>query len=638
VLRYFNLLKDAPEIPREVPKELADKIRAHFEKDFVAWAWHSTYIRDRDRRRRARPDWTPGQLIIAWRFQLAWDSDESVRLDLLKTRQGGFSTLGAHLDYWLAAFHDHLGVLLAAQDKETTRQIFGYVREIHELQPPWIRERHRYASRLELMLEEPDETVRLDDNERGRESRVSGQTAGKDFLGTGLPTQGLHISEIGKWHKACEVEPTYTSVSNSIQDLKHTVIFRESTAHGAGTYWNDEWTLSMLIGRPGWNGFTPIFLPWYIDPRNVMKVPPGFELGTSLTDEFGNEEQLKQLFDLTDEQLQWRRRTIRKQGAVGKAKVELFKQEHPGTQAEAWLFAFGKFIDADVILSLRADAASKPKFIYQGDIDHRRYDGAALSPKYWMTARSLGPFTVWEKPDLRCEYVVGADVAEGLADGDFSCAKVYKRFPQHLELVAEWWGLAPIDRFSHTLWRIGHWYSTRTSNGIIPALLAWERTGPGAGIHQWLRTGNPMDPTDAYPPARQYRTIRTDRSKRKRDPIFGVTTSGSSKRPMLDLWVEWASQSLIDVITPDVDEAETLEKDDRGLINTNGRDRFMASVIAVLAHRTSRQVVFPGTVVREAPVPGSMAWVEELEAEGEEMKRKRARVIQEDVVWRGMPD
>lgn len=632
VREFFQAVVDGlePE-PNDILRELLED---HFKRDLVAFLWFGTSIRDRDTRKRIRPDWTPGQLCIAWRVMALVDEGKQVRLDLLKERQGGFSTLFSNIVYWVVAFHENIGALQAAQDKDTTKQLFRYVYEVFEMQPRWLRPAKRYSSRMELDLTEPNEEKRLA-GDRGLESNIQAQTVGKDFIGTGLPVQVLHASEIGKWHKVCDVEPTYTSVANAIQDQPWTFIFRESTAHGAGTYWNKEWDTSMRMGKRGWNSFTPVFLPWYFDPRNRLKVPPGTVWCEQDSDEFGNEVELMKLFDLDEEQMEWRRAAIRKQGAGVRAKVELFKQEHPGTQAEAWLFAGGKFVSATTILLLRARAEKKPGFVFQGDLEPRRELGKDLPFARWVTKRPLGPFTMWHRPDPRYEYVIGADVAEGLTGGDMSCAKVYRRLPQSLYLMAEFWGHAPTDVFAHMLWRLGWYYSAKRGRTHIPALLAWERTGPGQGIHAWLKSGNIADPSDNYPASRQYRSVAIDKNKQRRDQRFGIATTRMGKRPMLDMWLEWVASLQLDLIPPDIDEAETLEVDD-GLIETGGRDRTMASVMAVFAHRTHSMLVFPSELKNPEPVYGTGAWADKILAKGD--KKRKMRGDSARVLWTGGMD
>lgn len=78
---------------------------------------------------------------------------------------------------------------------------------------------------------------------------------------------------------------------------------------------------------------------------------------------------------------------------------------------------------------------------------------------------------VWEFPTIGHEYVIGADVSEGLAGGDYSCAQVISR--KSFKQVAVWHGLQDPAEFGRTLLYLGFFY--------FSALLAVERNfGPAA--------------------------------------------------------------------------------------------------------------------------------------------------------------
>jgi len=55
-------------------------------------------------------------------------------------------------------------------------------------------------------------------------------------------------------------------------------------------------------------------------------------------------------------------------------------------------------------------------------------------------------------------YVIGADIAEAVSDGDFSCAQVLRH--DTLEQVAVWHGKTPPLVFADELENLGYWYNT----------------------------------------------------------------------------------------------------------------------------------------------------------------------------------
>ena len=70
--------------------------------------------------------------------------------------------------------------------------------------------------------------------------------------------------------------------------------------------------------------------------------------------------------------------------------------------------------------------------------------------------RPDGRLSVWDKPKSAGRYVIGADVAEGLAHGDYSCADVLE-FPSGNQ-VAQWHGHCDPDQFGVILSSLGKWY------------------------------------------------------------------------------------------------------------------------------------------------------------------------------------
>ena len=61
--------------------------------------------------------------------------------------------------------------------------------------------------------------------------------------------------------------------------------------------------------------------------------------------------------------------------------------------------------------------------------------------------------TVFRPPEEKRHYVLGADVAEGLPEGDFSCGQVLDY--ETLEQVAVWHGHIPPDEFAYELFYLG---------------------------------------------------------------------------------------------------------------------------------------------------------------------------------------
>ena len=83
-----------------------------------------------------------------------------------------------------------------------------------------------------------------------------------------------------------------------------------------------------------------------------------------------------------------------------------------------------------------------------------------------------GCLRVWEAPQSNKRYVIGADVAEGLDKGDFSCADV---LDEDGDQVAQWHGKIAPDHFGDLLVCLGYactaeplWASSETTTDSPP--------------------------------------------------------------------------------------------------------------------------------------------------------------------------
>jgi len=90
---------------------------------------------------------------------------------------------------------------------------------------------------------------------------------------------------------------------------------------------------------------------------------------------------------------------------------------------------------------------------------------------------------VWEEPETLGQYVIGADVAEGMTNNDASCAQVLKMEHRgnslYLTHVASWHGWINSIVYAYELFKLSLWYNC--------ALLVPERRGPGDATIQKLK-------------------------------------------------------------------------------------------------------------------------------------------------------
>lgn len=153
--------------------------------------------------------------------------------------------------------------------------------------------------------------------------------AGSKAFGRGDDVTDLHISEFSFW----EDTTMFTGIMEAL--VPGAFVCVESTANGpanefAKLYWK---------GAKGGSKWKSHFFPWFVDPELVEPLPAGF---THTEEEFN----LKAKFDLTDEQIMWRRQKI-----ADMTEPELFPQEYPATPEESFIILGNCVFDKKAVLN-----------------------------------------------------------------------------------------------------------------------------------------------------------------------------------------------------------------------------------------------------------------------------------------------
>ena len=218
---------------------------------------------------------------------------------------------------------------------------------------------------------------------------------------------------------------TLAMLYQTVPDNQDTAIFLETTANQHGDDFYQEWIRAVEEKAD----FMALFIPWF--DHDEYRTPfaneeEKEEFGNQLSDnnegQYGDETLLVGAYDLSLEALNWRRSAIRNrcQGSLNE-----FDRQYPSTWETAFKTAAISIFDMARIDNLKGTSPRKPElgtlFDLHGSIQFRPQQNGIVT------------MTLPPEPDYFSGYVVGADVAEGLDTGDFSCAVVMKRLP--LEVV-----------------------------------------------------------------------------------------------------------------------------------------------------------------------------------------------------------
>lgn len=369
----------------------------------------------------------------------------------------------------------------------------------------------------------------------GLQSKFLIDTANNKNAGSGYTINYLHISELAKWQDA---ETTMTSLLQSVPDYNGIVIV-ESTAMGVGGYFYDLWQKA----KHGQNNYVPLFIPWY---EHKEYQTPLDNSETLVYDE--DEMQLKELYGLTDEQLKWRRNTIRDKL---NGDSEKFKQEYPSNDMEAFLTSGRPRFDTKILT----------KWLNAAKDGIRGYVNSA-----GFYEDEHGYVEIWEKPITGRAYVIGGDTSQGLATGDYSAATVWdaKTWKQ----VAKWHGHIDPDLFGDELANLGYYYNT--------ALLVPEVNNHG------FTTVNKLKNID-YP--KIFHMEKYDESYDKTTRKLGFRTDRKTKPLIIDHLASCIRERLIETHDKDfISECITYVRDEDGSTNAQDGcydDLVMASAIGL---------------------------------------------------------
>jgi hypothetical protein len=230
------------------------------------------------------------------------------------------------------------------------------------------------------------------------------------------------------------------------------MVVLESTANGVGDWFHEMWQKASR----GENEFTPVFLPWFIDPgytrafRSASEKQQFIDEVESIsTDINGNkvhtyEYELMNKHKLTFEQMNWRKHTIANKCQGDES---LFMQEYPSTPEEAFI------------------SSGRPKFSIKA---LKKYQTITKEPQrgylqydpngnVMFMPDAKGYISIWKYPEPDRFYAVGADVAEGLVEGDYSCAVVGDS--ESFDIVAMWHGHIDPDLYGLELIKLAKYYN-----------------------------------------------------------------------------------------------------------------------------------------------------------------------------------
>jgi hypothetical protein len=253
-----------------------------------------------------------------------------IRIRVLKARQMGFSTLISAIGFWWSAMNENSAYAVVAHKDSSASSIFEKNKIFYDNLPKALKPRvNKFNSEKISFNVDGDQ---MTGEVKGLRSKIFFGTAGGGELFRGETILFLHKSEIAFWEDKQGV--LKKSLNATVPYSPFSAIIEETTANGYNEF-KDDWDRSVR----GQDEYIPLFVGWNELREYRMTPPTGFKATE-------RELQLQMQYDLTDEQIYWRRFKI--DNDYGGNEL-WFQQENPLTPEEAFISSGQGVFDGETI-------------------------------------------------------------------------------------------------------------------------------------------------------------------------------------------------------------------------------------------------------------------------------------------------
>jgi len=382
-------------------RQLADLIRIDPE------VWFSTFGVIKDKRGRSiKPKPNILQKRMFEHYRKCQIEDKPCKMVILKPRQKGASTCAQALTYHHMRKHPDLSGSLMGDISGTSDKVYEIYRRYAENDHfPWDETGNNLADGGNLA-----DNIRLSSG-----SQYGKETAGSKNAGRSGTIQVGNMTEVAFWPMAGERDPALGYLQSLYDGDNVSLVVADSTPNGPAGWFYRTWVQD--------NEWAKIFAAWFEFEDSVIPFRNESmkqEFIDTLTDDEKSE---VDRFDVSMEQLQWRRRVLQDKcnGDISK-----FRQEYPSDPEECFLMSSRPRFHMDVLESM--SKAAKDLSFHVGYMSVQKGDKGAFIPD-----RS-GNWRVYEEPQHDSKYLISVDTCTGedqqqqglAADPDFHSVQVWK--------------------------------------------------------------------------------------------------------------------------------------------------------------------------------------------------------------------
>lgn len=467
---------------------------------------------------------------------------QPVRIAVLKFRQGGCSTYIQALQYAYVSQKANYNALTEAADDDGSTHLFSISKLYHEemeKEHPRLTPQLKYSNEKKLEFHNKHSLILVDSAQNPR--------AGRSYT-----FQFVHLSEAAHFPKFKE---TMLAISQAVPEIPESFMFVETTANGEDNDFCLWWNEISKMYEQGDTTWIPLFLSWkdHDEYQRPFKTPA--EHDHFLKTITGDERLIQSKHKLTDEQMNWRRRTI-----IDKCggSVKQFQQEYPLSAEEAFLTTSRRVFGPEHTDPQLKNLEDNP---YRGELEW-----ANNRPVF--VASKEGDLRVYETPKKGHRYVLAIDAAEGISGGDNAAIQIIDR--STWSQAAVFHANCPPDVLGRKAFNLGIWYNC--------AVAAPEVNGPGLVTTLALRDLG-------YPNIVHRQSLAIDQGAVKETDELGWNTNSKTK-PLIISELESSLREILIVIKDKatLDEIKHyIKRDDGSLGSAPGwhDDLLMALAIGI---------------------------------------------------------
>lgn len=359
-------------------------------------------IRDDDNRLIQSPSPNILQLRMSNAYETLRGLGIRVRIVVVKPRRAGCSSFAAHIGYHAGQVRPIEGITIS-DIKDHSEELLGKLKDYGKTDSyPWGNPQTRSATHSIGW---------------GNGSAWVVDTAENADAGVGGTRQFGHFSEVSKWPQtqAKNDKKVMSAVTPSLSGMETTII-AESTPEGAQGWLYDTWQSAVWLEdllemiaqgiRPE-EIWVKVFAAWFEFASNRRQTAVSEaeirQIKATLDD---HEKREIELYDLTWEQVAWRRDTI-KSKCNGDPRI--FSFYYPSDDVSCWIGSGSPRFDMTVLQKMKIRAGmSIPSCGWL----HEQDDGMVT---FQDSRSNEGLIQIWEKPKMALKYLLSIDPASDLS-------------------------------------------------------------------------------------------------------------------------------------------------------------------------------------------------------------------------------